>query len=138
MKMKKIFAFLLAAQMLLVSMASCQKGETEETKAETNAPVSVETEFGETESDETKAPAADPYADRLNVSDELPEEKFSGNDFRFLVDEKYAYQLYSEDTSGVGLGLYIVKTIIMSHGEDISVSSKNGVTEFTFTLPLVN
>ena len=39
---------------------------------------------------------------------------------------------------GWGLGLYIVKTIVCSHGEDISVSSKNGVTEFTFTLPLVN
>ena len=39
---------------------------------------------------------------------------------------------------GWGLGLYIVKTIVCSHGEDISVSSKNGITEFTFTLPLVN
>jgi len=39
---------------------------------------------------------------------------------------------------GWGLGLYIVKTIICSHGEDISVSSKDGRTEFTFTLPFVN
>ena len=39
---------------------------------------------------------------------------------------------------GWGLGLYIVKTIVCGHGEDISVSSKNGLTEFTFTLPLVN
>jgi len=39
---------------------------------------------------------------------------------------------------GWGLGLYIVKTIVCSHGENISVSSKNGKTEFTFTLPLVN
>ena len=38
---------------------------------------------------------------------------------------------------GWGLGLYIVKTIVCSHGEDISVSSLNGRTEFTFTLPLV-
>ena len=37
-----------------------------------------------------------------------------------------------------GLGLYIVKTIICSHGEDISVTSKDGCTEFTFTLPFVN
>ena len=37
-----------------------------------------------------------------------------------------------------GLGLYIVKTIVDSHGENISVSSQNGITEFTFTLPLVN
>jgi len=39
---------------------------------------------------------------------------------------------------GWGLGLYIVKTIVCSHGENISVSSKDGKTEFTFTLPLVN
>ncbi len=39
---------------------------------------------------------------------------------------------------GWGLGLYIVKTLVGSHGENISVSSRDGVTEFTFTLPLVN
>ncbi len=44
----------------------------------------------------------------------------------------------SQNRDGWGLGLYIVKTIVCSHGEDISVSSKNGLTEFTFTLPLVN
>lgn len=44
----------------------------------------------------------------------------------------------SQNRDGWGLGLYIVKTIICSHGEDISVSSMNGKTEFTFTLPLVN
>ena len=38
---------------------------------------------------------------------------------------------------GWGLGLYIVKTLVCAHGEDISVSSRNGVTEFTFTLPIV-
>lgn len=43
----------------------------------------------------------------------------------------------SEDREGVGLGLYIVKTILNSHGEDIFVTSENGVTTFTFTLPLV-
>ena len=44
----------------------------------------------------------------------------------------------SENRDGWGLGLYIVKTLICSHGEDISVSSANGRTEFTFTLPLIN
>ena len=44
----------------------------------------------------------------------------------------------SQNREGWGLGLYIVKTIVCSHGEDISVSSKNGKTAFTFTLPLVN
>ena len=37
-----------------------------------------------------------------------------------------------------GLGLYIVKTIVCSHGEDISVASRDGRTTFTFTMPLVN
>ena len=44
----------------------------------------------------------------------------------------------SQNRDGWGLGLYIVKTIIGRHGEDISVTSKNGRTEFTFTMPLVN
>ena len=44
----------------------------------------------------------------------------------------------SRSAEGWGLGLYIVQTIIGSHGENISVTSQNGVTEFTFTLPLVN
>jgi len=44
----------------------------------------------------------------------------------------------SQNRDGWGLGLYIVKTIVCSHGENISVTSKNGKTEFTFTMPLVN
>ena len=44
----------------------------------------------------------------------------------------------SQNRDGWGLGLYIVKTIIGRHGEDISVTSQNGITTFTFTLPLVN
>ena len=44
----------------------------------------------------------------------------------------------SQNRDGWGLGLYIVKMLICSHGEDISVISENGRTEFTFTLPLVN
>ncbi len=44
----------------------------------------------------------------------------------------------SQNRDGWGLGLYIVKTIVCSHGENISVSSREGKTEFTFTLPLVN
>ena len=44
----------------------------------------------------------------------------------------------SQNRDGWGLGLYIVRTIVCRHGEDISVTSQNGVTAFTFTLPLVN
>ena len=44
----------------------------------------------------------------------------------------------AENRDGWGLGLYIVKNIIDRHGENISVSSQNGRTAFTFTLPLVN
>lgn len=44
----------------------------------------------------------------------------------------------SQNRDGWGLGLYIVKTIVCSHGENISVSSKDGKTTFTFTMPLVN
>ena len=38
---------------------------------------------------------------------------------------------------GWGLGLYIVKTLVCGHGEDISVTSREGNTAFTFTLPSV-
>lgn len=44
----------------------------------------------------------------------------------------------SQSRDGWGLGLYIVKTMVCSHGENISVSSRDGRTEFTFTMPLVN
>jgi len=37
-----------------------------------------------------------------------------------------------------GLGLHIVKTIVGAHAENISVTSRDGKTTFTFTLPLVN
>ncbi|MBQ9762049.1 MAG: HAMP domain-containing histidine kinase [Oscillospiraceae bacterium] len=43
----------------------------------------------------------------------------------------------SENRDGWGLGLYIVKTIVCAHGENISVTSRDGRTEFTFTMPLV-
>ena len=44
----------------------------------------------------------------------------------------------SQNRDGWGLGLYIVKTIVCSHGENISVTSREGTTEFTFTMPRVN
>lgn len=109
MKMKKNLAVLLALQMILAGFASCAKEEPAETKnpetktAETGAP-----ETSAATDAETEAPVpADPYADRLNVSDGLPDITYNGKDFRFLIDEKYAYQIYSEDESGVGLDAVI-------------------------------
>ncbi len=43
----------------------------------------------------------------------------------------------SMDRDGVGLGLYIVKTILNEHKENITVQSDDGVTTFQFTLTLV-
>ena len=43
----------------------------------------------------------------------------------------------SENRDGWGLGLYIVRTIVCAHGENISVTSRDGRTEFTFTMPIV-
>lgn len=40
----------------------------------------------------------------------------------------------SEDKDGVGLGLYIVKTILEQHKEKINVTSESGVTSFSFSL----
>ncbi|MCL2589127.1 MAG: HAMP domain-containing histidine kinase [Oscillospiraceae bacterium] len=42
----------------------------------------------------------------------------------------------SNDKDGIGLGLYIVKTIMNAHHEEVMVRSENGVTEFMFTLTL--
>jgi len=42
----------------------------------------------------------------------------------------------SLDKDGVGLGLYIVKTILDNHQENIFVTSHDGVTKFVFTLAL--
>ena len=44
----------------------------------------------------------------------------------------------SADRDGVGLGLYIVRTILEQHHEKITVTSKDGVTAFTFTVQLAD
>ena len=59
------------------------------------------------------------------------------DDLPFIFDRFHkSDRSRSLDKSGVGLGLYLVKTIINSHDEDIAVKSEDGATEFVFTLPL--
>ena len=42
----------------------------------------------------------------------------------------------SADKDGVGLGLYIVRTILDQHREKLTASSKDGLTTFAFTVQL--
>ena len=69
-----------------------------------------------------------------NEGEAIPAEELSMLFDRFHKVDKSR----SQNRDSWGLGLYIVKTIVCSHGEDISVSSTPDRTEFTFTLPLVN
>ena len=39
---------------------------------------------------------------------------------------------------GYGLGLYVVKTILSQHKEQITVTSENGVTAFSFTVQMAH
>lgn len=64
-------------------------------------------------------------------------EVIPSDDLPFIFDRFHkSDRSRSMDKTGVGLGLYLVKTIINSHDEDIAVRSENGMTEFVFTLPL--
>jgi len=55
-----------------------------------------------------------------------------------LLFERFHKADYSRsmDREGVGLGLYIVKTILAGLNEKITVTSEDGVTQFVFTLTL--
>ena len=55
-----------------------------------------------------------------------------------LLFERFHKADYSRsmDREGVGLGLYIVKTILGNLKENITVASEDGVTQFQFTLTL--
>ena len=65
-----------------------------------------------------------------NVGDTIPAEELPLLFERFHKSDKSR----SEDKDGVGLGLYIVKTILEQHKEKIYVTSENGVTTFSFSL----
>lgn len=59
------------------------------------------------------------------------------DDLPFIFDRFHkSDRSRSLDKDGVGLGLYLVKSIINSHDEDIAVRSEDGITEFVFTLKL--
>ena len=74
------------------------------------------------------------YVSISNTGDTIPPEELPLVFDRFHKLDKSR----SKNRDGWGLGLYIVKTIVCSHGENISVTSRDGKTEFTFTMPLVN
>jgi len=74
------------------------------------------------------------YTSVANEGDTIPPDELSLVFDRFHKLDKSR----SQNRDGWGLGLYIVKTIVSSHGENISVTSRDGKTEFTFTMPLVN
>ena len=74
------------------------------------------------------------YVSISNSGETIPQSELSLVFDRFHKLDKSR----SQNREGWGLGLYIVKTIVCRHGEDISVTSQNGITTFTFTLPLVN
>ncbi len=69
-----------------------------------------------------------------NEGETIPEEELSLLFDRFHKIDKSR----NLNSDGWGLGLYIVKTIIGLHGEDISVTSVDGHTAFTFSLPFYN
>ena len=70
------------------------------------------------------------YVSVSNTGNPIPAEELP------LVFERFHKTDKSRtDKDGWGLGLYIVKTIVCSHGENIRVSSAGDTTEFTFTLP---
>ena len=72
------------------------------------------------------------YVSVLDEGETIPPE-----DLPFIFDRFHkSDRSRSLDKDGVGLGLYLVKSIINSHDEDIAVKSENGVTEFVFTLSL--
>jgi len=73
------------------------------------------------------------YVSVENRGETIPEEELPHIFERFHKTDKSR----SADREGVGLGLYIVKTILDNHKEDIFVTSSAGVTRFMFTLTVV-
>ena len=76
--------------------------------------------------------------DRAYVSVENSGETIPADDISHIFDRFHkADKSRSADREGVGLGLYIVKTILDNHNEDIFVTSNDGMTKFVFTLRIL-
>ena len=70
------------------------------------------------------------YVTVRNLGETIPPEELPLLFDRFHKSDKSR----NEDKDGVGLGLYIVRTILHQHREEIYATSENGVTEFSFSL----
>ncbi len=66
-------------------------------------------------------------------------EQIPADDLPFIFDRFHkSDRSRSLDRDGVGLGLYLVKSILDAHDEDIVATSKDGVTKFVFSLKLAD
>ena len=75
--------------------------------------------------------------DRAYVCVENSGETIPADEIPYIFDRFHkADKSRSADREGVGLGLYIVKTILDNHNEDIFVTSENEKTRFVFTLTI--
>ena len=74
------------------------------------------------------------YLSIIDRGETIPEDELPSIFLRFHKSDRSR----SLDRDGVGLGLYIVKTILDGMGEDIWVRSADGETEFRFSLTLAD
>lgn len=76
-------------------------------------------------------------AGRAYVSIKNQGETISPQELPFIFDRFHKIdKSRGLDRDGVGLGLSIVKTILNNHNEDVTVTSRDGLTEFIFTVRL--
>jgi signal transduction histidine kinase len=77
-----------------------------------------------------------PQAGKVRVSVSNGGQTIPEEDLPYVFERFYkADRSRSRDKTGLGLGLFLVRTILNAHDEDAAVSHAGGVTEFSFTLP---
>ena len=75
-------------------------------------------------------------AGRVTVSVKNSGQVIPAEDLPFVFERFYkADRSRSQDKTGLGLGLFLIKSLLGAQGQSISVTSENGLTEFVFTLP---